>query len=89
MVIVYELHKFISGDLRDTVVINPRARSQLALLAVLAPLMATNLRAMVQPQAWALDASSFAVVNGPQSSFGAMASARLQHTHSRPTSGSA
>ena len=40
--------------------INPRARSELALLAVLAPLIATNLRATVQHQAWALDASSFA-----------------------------
>ena len=41
-------------------VINPRASSDLALLAVMAPLMATNLRATVQPQAWALDTFPFA-----------------------------
>ena len=41
-------------------VINPRARSELALLAVIAPLMATNLRATVQPQAWALHGSPVA-----------------------------
>ena len=58
--ILDELYKLISSNLRDTVVINPRTRSELALLAVMAPLMATNLRATVQPQAWALDASPFA-----------------------------
>ena len=36
MVILDELYKFISGDVRDIVVITPRARSELALLAVLA-----------------------------------------------------
>ena len=57
MIIPDQLFKQMVGDNSEVVSLDLHSTSELALMAVLAPLAVTNLRAQVTTTVWALDAS--------------------------------